>query len=404
MKKLLPFLFLFLFSFSIIAQISYENGYFITNSNQKEVCLIKNVDWRSNPVSFEYKLSENGETKIAQISTIQEFGVADLIYMRKTIQIDRSSQRLTELGYNRNPEFNVETIFLKVLVQGNGVLYIYIDQNLECFFYAVNDSNVEQLVYKKYYINNTHINENNLFKQQLLNSLSCKDINKNIIAKVSYGSKDLTKLFINYNSCINPDEDFAQTKEKKDLFNLSIRPGFFTGTFKVLEGRFSTLEPYAADFGSIEGYRLGLETELILPFNKNKWSIIAEPTFSTFNSKVTTTSYYPKNASIDCKTLEIPLGIRHYFFLSPQSKIFANISYVFTIDLNSTLEYERNDGSVKSFDITNSNNMAYGLGFNYIDTYAIEVRYNSNRNLLNSYLAYASDHSSWSLILSYNLF
>lgn len=28
------------------AQINYEEGYFITNDNQKQACLIKNIDWK----------------------------------------------------------------------------------------------------------------------------------------------------------------------------------------------------------------------------------------------------------------------------------------------------------------------------------------------------------------------
>ena len=40
------------------AQISFEKGYYIDNSNQKVDCLIKNVDWKNNPTSFEYKLSD----------------------------------------------------------------------------------------------------------------------------------------------------------------------------------------------------------------------------------------------------------------------------------------------------------------------------------------------------------
>jgi hypothetical protein len=402
MKPILITAIIFFFSTQLFAQINFENGYFIDNNNQKTTCLIKNIGWRSNPESFEYKLSKDGETKTANISNTQEFGVANSLYQRKTVQIDRSSKRVSELSHNRNPDFKEETLFLKVLVQGNGVLYSYTDKNLESFFYTVNDSNVEQLVYKKYYINTTQITENNLYKQQLLNSLSCKDISKNDISKLSYNVQDLTKLFIDYNTCINPDANFTTVKKKKDLFNLSVRPGIFTGNFEVTKGYIPNIITYEVDFGTISGYRLGLEAELILPFNKNKWSIIAEPTFHTFKSETISLGDYPKNVTMDYKSLEIPLGIRHYFFLNQKSKIFANISFVYAMNLNSTLEYERN-GYVKEFDISRGSNFAYGFGYNYLDTYAVEVRYNANRNILSSYLLYGTNLNSLSLILSYNL-
>jgi hypothetical protein len=401
MKPIFFALFIFLFSTSLFAQINFENGYFIDNNNQKITCLIKNVDWRNNPESFEYKLSKDGETKTANISNAQEFGVANLLYERKTVQIGRSSQRIAELDWNRNPTFQEETLFLKVLVQGAGMLYGYTDQNLERFFYSVNDSPVDQLVYKEYYVKTSQIGKNNLYRQQLLTSLSCKDITKNTITKVSYSVQDLTKLFINYNTCINPEADFTETKEKKDLFNLSIRPGLFIGNFQVQVPNIPNLH---ADFGSVNGYRIGLEAELILPFNKNKWSFIAEPTFSTFSSETVSKSYNaPQNVFVDYKTIEIPVGFRHYFFLNPKSKVFANISYVYAINLNSTLEYERN-GYIREMDVSDGSNLAYGLGFNYLDKYALEVRYNSNRDVLSTYLKYGTDYNSWSLILSYNLF
>jgi hypothetical protein len=212
----------------------------------------------------------------------------------------------------------------------------------------------------------------------------------------------LTKLFINYNTCINPEADIIEKKEKKDLFNLSIRPGLFAGNLGVQVQNISNLD---ADFGSVNGYRLGLEAEFILPFNKNKWSFVAEPIFTAFNTEAVSEGYItPQNLILDYKALEISLGIRHYFFLNPKSKIFANISYIYAINLNSRFFYERNEYVVKEFDVRNGSNVALGLGFNYLNRYALELRYNFNRDMLLTYNRYTADYSPLSLILSYNLF
>ena len=37
------------------SQISYVRGYFIHNSGEKTVCLIRNVDWKNNPQEFDFK-------------------------------------------------------------------------------------------------------------------------------------------------------------------------------------------------------------------------------------------------------------------------------------------------------------------------------------------------------------
>lgn len=58
------------YTFHASAQIRFEPGYFIDTANQKTECFIKNVDWKNNPTRFDYKLSENGELKTAEISKV----------------------------------------------------------------------------------------------------------------------------------------------------------------------------------------------------------------------------------------------------------------------------------------------------------------------------------------------
>ena len=78
MKKQLLFLLITILSFNCYSQISFEKGYYIDNSNQKTNCLIKNIDWKNNPTQFEYKLSENSESKKKTIESIKEFGINNI--------------------------------------------------------------------------------------------------------------------------------------------------------------------------------------------------------------------------------------------------------------------------------------------------------------------------------------
>src|SRR5690606_39112636 len=45
MKKQLLSLLIWVITIGTYSQISFENGYYITNSNEKVVCQIRNVDW-----------------------------------------------------------------------------------------------------------------------------------------------------------------------------------------------------------------------------------------------------------------------------------------------------------------------------------------------------------------------
>ena len=73
-KKLLT-LFFAIIACNCFAQIKFENGYFITDSNQKIECLIKNIDWKSNPTQFEYQLTQSSEVKIETSKNVKEFAV-----------------------------------------------------------------------------------------------------------------------------------------------------------------------------------------------------------------------------------------------------------------------------------------------------------------------------------------
>ncbi len=75
MKKGLFIIFIITFSFKSYSQITFEKGYFINNNNKKIDCLIKNNDWKNNPIEFNYKLLNDKNIQIASINSIKEFGI-----------------------------------------------------------------------------------------------------------------------------------------------------------------------------------------------------------------------------------------------------------------------------------------------------------------------------------------
>ncbi|GAB4409657.1 MAG: hypothetical protein OHK0053_36450 [Microscillaceae bacterium] len=105
------------------------------------------------------------------------------------------------------------------------------------------------------------------------------------------------------------------------------------------------------------------------------------------------------------KPLEPPLGIRHYFYLSPQSKIFANFAYVLNFNLSSSFSVRRFDNSdLQSPAIDPKNNFAFGLGYKYKDKFALEVRYHTPIELFEQSETWNSDFQNIAFILSYTLF
>jgi hypothetical protein len=388
------------------AQIKFEKGYFIDNSGQRSDVLIKNLDWKNNPTEFEYKTEGSSDIKKENIKNIQEFGVdQESKYVRKTVLIDYSSEILDKISQERKPEFKEATVFLKYLVEGKADLFFYENNDIQKLFFSVDGSNVKQLVYKSYYLTNSQITYNEDYKNQLTENLNC-GIDGKQIQKLKYQPNDLTKVFMSYNACSNGTNtvNYNQITEKKDLFNLNIRPGINFSNLKTISSSY-----YYADeitkFDREVSFRIGLEAEFILPFNKNKWAIFAEPTYQYYKSE-TESIVYPgqffeakSTRSTDYKSIEVPFGIRHYFFLNDKSKVFINAAYVFDFQINSKIQYD-----YQTLNINSGNNLVFGIGYKYNDKFSAEFRASTNRNILQNYNNWTSKYQTMSLILGYTLF
>lgn len=387
------------------AQIKFEKGYFVNNSGQRTEALIKNLDWKNNPTEFEFKTDESSsEIKKETIKNIQEFGIDnEQRYIRKTVMIDGSSKQLNNLSNERKPEFTEETVFLKYVVEGKADLLYYENGNLEKFFISTNDSDVKQLIYKPYYINASAVAYNEDYKKQILDNLNC-GVDLTDVNNLKYKSSDLVKVFLKYNECSNSAViNYNQNYEKRDLFNLTIRPGINLSSFEISNSSFATSE--SNKFDNKIAFRIGLEAELILPFNKNKWAVFAEPTYQYYKAEKDFVVYQGqaseniRTRSIDYKSIEIPIGIRYYLFLNDKSKIFINAAYNVDFEMNSNIYYD-----FQSLKIASASNFAFGAGYKYNDKFVVEFRTSTKRDLLQNNTVLNTGYRTSSIILGYTLF
>ena len=298
---------------------------------------------------------------------------------------------LFKLSYDRNPIFKEEELFLKVLVEGKANLYLYEDRVLKRYFYNKENSVIEQLVFKSYKTSDNKIGENNRFKNQLWNNLKCPNFKINKVENLDYRKKDLIDFFVEYNECNNEKNINYEEKQKKDLFNLSIRPGFNSSSLSIHRGSIVN-----TDFGNKLGFRFGVEAEFIMPFNKNKWSLTIEPTYQYFKSEKELTD---SSVKADYKSIEIPIGIRHYFFLNEHSKIFINGLLILDFSSNSNIYFPK---SRTRLDIKTGDNLALGIGYKHNNKYSLELRYQTSREILLSYPHWESDYKTLSIILGYS--
>ena len=402
MKKLL-FTFLFL-SLNNYAQITFEKGYFITDTGEKTECLIKNMDWKNNPIEFLYKSHEDKKIKTATIKSVKEFVISNTSkYIKTTVNIDRSGETINTMNKVRNPIFKTETLFLKTLIEGEASLYSYQEGNLKRYFFQQKDMpKIKQLIYKKYlsYHNQKDVTATNeRYKYQLWKNLKCEKISQKEINNINYKKKSLVNIFIKYNNCTNSKFTNIEEKIKRDLFNLNFRPGILNSS---LSTKHNNNKYNNINFDNELSFRLGIEAEIIFPFLKNKWSLILEPTYQYYKTfKVIPYFKRKVKVSVDYQSIEVPVGFRYYSLLNNNSKLFYNLSYTFDFSKSNYIDFEKS----KSLDlkIESSGNFNIGIGFKYKNKYSTELRYSLKRTLIN-YEGWDTNYKSLSLIFGYTIF
>jgi len=312
------------------------------------------------------------------------------------------------MSVERNPVYNEEQLFLKVLVDGSASLYQYVEDNLTRFFYKIGDSAINPLVYKSYLIHNRIVSYNNHFRQQLLTEMNCPEISMNVYETLGYNTRDLKKIFISYNTCINSAYVSFDNSKDRDQFNLTIKTGL---SFSNLHTTHSSSEVLGFTYETDLSPKIGIEAEVVLPFNKNKWSLIARPTFRTYkNSKTIETSEVvggTLTSNVKYNSVELPVGLRHYFFLSEKSKVYLGACLIVDfVNDDSSISFIRADGSdlTEPLTLSGKNSMGIEFGYKYNDKISIELGYQSGRDVLTKYVLWTSGFSAVSLTIGYSIF
>ena len=390
MKSQFTVIILILITLSSFGQITFEKGYFIDNNNHRVECLIKNNDWKDNPKEFVYKLTEGAGSAEGELSKVKEFGITGSSrFVRADVKMDASPMGTSDLSKQREPEWSQEQLFLKVLVKGKATLYYFEGGTTSRFFYSLVDSTIKQLIYKEYYANIDEIATNFKFREQLWTEVRCATASTNVIEQLNYRKTDLEKYFKKYNECNGSISIDYKIKKTTKWLHIKVSPGINYSTFSV-----ANMDDISenTEFAPQIGLRLGLETELILPFNKNKWGIIFEPCYQYFND----TNDNPQGfTDIKIQSIEFPIGLRHYFFLNPKLSLFIDGIFIpfLSPDFQSKMGY---------YDIRSRNSFAYGGGIS-TKKLSAEVRFYTTRDMFDDFIFLRNNYRRVSVIFGYKI-
>ena len=375
------------YSFNNFAQHNYQKGYYIDNDGQKHEIFIKNSDWKNNPSEIKYKTQQTSEPQLLQLNNVKEFSInGQSKYVRRKVQMERSSEIFERLSQNYEPEYREENVFLKVLVEGKASLFYYEDGKLRRFFYQKTGDSLNTLIYKSYQFSDNSVGTNNGYIYQLWKDVRCGNITIGEVQKVEYRKDELVKFFTEYNRCEGSEITTFENKENRDLLNLAVRPGINLASFRFRESYTGSED---IEFENVPSIRLGVELESVLPFQNGRWAFVVEPGIQIFKSnleKITsidnTSVERRRKITIDYKSLEIPLGIRYYILLKESSRLFLNGFFVLDNPFDSSATFDPG----QTINIKTGNNLAFGLGYKYNERLIAEIRYITTRKIFNDYL------------------
>lgn len=401
--KYLQVLLFCLFSYYCNAQIDYEKGYILFTTGEKKECLIRNMDWINNPKLVEYKYQESANVMTGNTSSIKEFGIfGKSKYKSEDVQFNVSKTTNNDSSSSSKKDIFKGSVFLKEVLTGSARLYQYTDGEINQFFFKKNNDQIENLVYEKYVSEDDNkIYKDESYKSQLSEKLNCNGLSSK---QVNYNKNSLISYFVKYNQCADSNYKYTSTDKDYSQFNIYVTP---LVNFSSLNYN-NPVTRDQVDFGSKVTFGGGLFLEYIMPFNKGKWAIIAEPSYGSFSAdKVYEDIYrrgYNNKASVNYKYIELPIGIKHYFFVSPKSKIFLAARYVPVFDSDSNLDINDSSGiSFLNLKIKSTPSLNFGVGFNYNNTWNAEIRLNTARSISRDANISSSSFQNISLAIGYNL-
>lgn len=385
------------------AQINFEKGYFIDNQGNRLECFIKNVGWQNNPERFQYQEIYGGQTLDANLETAQEFGVFNQFrFVRVSIKLDRGPDS------EKRAELKEKPLFLKTLVEGQASLYVYKQGNLVQFYFTVSGQPLEPLIYKKYLTvvdkasmtgvkSVEKIEQDLTYRRQLWEEIHCEGMDFASVEAAKYREEDLINYFVQYNQCIGgPRVNYADFKPHKDLFTLSIRPGWSLASLST-----SDLDDNAdIDFAGAQNFRLGIEAEFFFPFNHNKWAFTIEPNYQSYRAswirKTPDTAYQQQRISVSYHSIEVPIGIRYYLYSKAPNRWFIDLAGSLNFAIDSKIDFE----TIDDLRIVPNPNLVAGLGYAH-KNYSIELRGSIKREVLRNYLFRDSNFRFLSVVAAY---
>jgi hypothetical protein len=395
---LITICFFLLISFSAFNQTNFQNGYIVKTNNEKIEGSLDYQNWRTSPHKIRFLEKGKKESRTYSANEISAFSVSDLRYVSRIIHVDSSSSELKNLSSNSSAENRIDTVFLRVLVQGQSNLFLYKDDGQPHFFMEEDTMKITELLSKNYSVDINRFSNRMQYKGFLKYYWRNYPSLYDQIEALSYTEESLMGVFENYEKMHNQNAYI-----EKPSNGVSYSPMFVAGMsqtqFYYISGN-NTGYPIEINFEPTISPVFGVSLE-IAPYQQiatkkiSHWSIYNEILYKRYAVEfATNTKFLNQLESADVYKLDFSyLRLSSTFrFQSTGEKLryFGGLgfsgSFILSTNKNS-LNHKRYTFNTTNFTETDSpiieyvKNFEFGylgsLGVKY-NRYSLELRYESS--------------------------
>lgn len=423
-KRFMSFFFFFVCqSLPSLAQSEFVQGYIITADGTKEEVRLDYRKWKNNPDKLRYTRLNSETVQTAGPGDILGFGSeGSFQYASADVRIDESPDLTIQLLPYREPKWTQEKVFLKQILESEVSLFSFSTPHFRRYFYKkTSEDEYHQLIYKRYRSQNVFVQENNDFRKQLFDNVNCH-IEQSSLKNIDYNESDLTKYFQEHNRCLGKEVTVFSIS-KKGSFEIKVKGGvgFYSGYLTFFQD-FNLLPLSATSDFSVVAPRVGFDFEYLSLFGKTPWSLYFEPFFESFettgvlnNVPVVTFmngSYdlqlYTQDYEMAASRFSFGIGVRKYLVFSSKQRLFVGIGVQSGFATYTRVEgrldpyYEAPDLGEVVFEPTETHNYQISLGY-ALSNWNIELRYNTDRNLVLNLPTLGSEISGFSFLAGYRL-
>jgi len=277
-------LLLLVLSYSTSAQKNFRPGFIISTSGDTLFGQIDYKAWDVNPTTFAFIKTGESTVNMLGPSSVMAFYVEGDLYESYYTDIDMTPYNPDILKDNKGRNWTVrDSLFLRVLVQGNISLLSYKDgMSKSHFYYQINSDVPEELLYKYKYIDSIPANSAGItsgrgiqkvefYKGQLIVLLQkCPQMRRDI-SLTRYYEKNIISLMKKYFACTHESYSLVR-KSEKTRFVPGIVCGMDWNKINFYgDNPYSSLEE--ADFKVSASPVVGLSLDIIFPRNNNRFSL-----------------------------------------------------------------------------------------------------------------------------------